>query len=332
MTARSTQVLAASLVALAAVASAGCGRHNETEPAADTAAQSQTATPPPAAQTPAEAAPATQTPTPTPAPAPPSQMAQAPAPTHPKRETAAPPAMAEAKKPTPPPAPVMKTLPAGTGLNIELVSSASSKTSKIGDPIRARITQPIEVDGMMVVPAGATIAGTVTEAHPLSKIGGQAVLGLKFDTLEISEGHTYPIVASIEQKGKSETGKDAGTIAGATAGGAILGRLLSKHDKTKGTLIGAAVGAAAGTGAAAATKGQEVEMPAGATLALKLEENATVTVQQEPCHARRSRTSHCGDSARKRAGKSRPFSYLPPWRGRCNPLRRAPGARSEDER
>src|SRR5262245_58800145 len=144
MTARSTQVLAASLFAVAALASAGCGRNNQTEPAADSAAQSQTATPPPAAQPPAEAAPATPTPAPTPA----SQTAQAPAPTNPKHETAAAQATSEAKKPTPPPAPIMKTLPAGTGLNIELVSSASSKTSKIGDAIRARITDPIEVDGM----------------------------------------------------------------------------------------------------------------------------------------------------------------------------------------
>jgi glycine zipper 2TM protein len=273
MTARSTQVVAASLVALAALAFAGCGRHDQTQPAADSAAQSTTT--PSAAEPPAQAAPAP----PSPAPAPATQ-AEARAPKHERHETAPPAAIAEAPKPAPPPEPIMKTLPAGTGLNVELVSGASSKTSKIGDPIRAKITEAIELDGMTVVPAGATIAGTVTEAHALSKIGGQAVLGLKFDTLELSEGHSVPIVASIEQKGKSETGKDAGTIAGATAGGALLGRLLSKHDKTKGTLIGAAVGAAAGTGAAAATKGQEVELPAGSTMALKLEENATVAVRR----------------------------------------------------
>ncbi|HEX4824677.1 MAG TPA: glycine zipper 2TM domain-containing protein [Candidatus Polarisedimenticolaceae bacterium] len=276
MTARRAQVVAASLVALAALASAGCGHHDDA-PAPDAAAQTAT---PPAAQPPAEAAPAT----PQPAPAPQTQ-AQAPAPKHEKHETtaaptAAPAAVAEASKPAPPPEPIVKTLPAGTGLNIQLVSAASSKTSQIGDAIRAKLTQAIELDGMTVVPAGATISGTITEAHALSKIGGQALLGVKFDTLELAEGHSVPIVASIEQKGKSETGKDAGTIAGATAGGALLGRLLSKHDKTKGTLIGAAVGAAAGTGAAAATKGQEVEWPAGSTLALKLEENATVTVQR----------------------------------------------------
>jgi hypothetical protein len=59
----------------------------------------------------------------------------------------------------------------------------------------------------------------------------------------------------------------------------LLGRLLSHNDKTKGTLIGAAVGAAAGTGVAAATKGQEVELPAGTVLVLRLEQPLTVTVQ-----------------------------------------------------
>jgi hypothetical protein len=141
------------------------------------------------------------------------------------------------------------------------------------------VTQSIVVDGLTVAPAGAVIAGTVTEATPLNKIGGQASLGLKFSTLEIPGGDSEPIVAGLTNKGKSETGKDAGTIAGATAGGALLGRLLSKNSKTKGTVIGAVVGAAAGTGIAASTKGQEVELPAGTPLVLKLEEATQVTVQ-----------------------------------------------------
>ena len=93
------------------------------------------------------------------------------------------------------------------------------------------------------------------------------------------DGAKKPIATGLQEKGKSETGKDAGTIAGATAGGALLGRLLSKDDKTKGTLIGAAVGAAAGTGAAAATKGHEVEHAAGTPMVLRLEQPVEVAVR-----------------------------------------------------
>jgi len=179
----------------------------------------------------------------------------------------------------PKPEPVAKTIAAGTDLNVELLDGASSKASPVGSVVRARVTRAVVVDGQTVVPEGAIVNGTVTEAIPLRKIGGAASLGLRFDTLELAGGARTAISAGLHEQGKSEDGKDAGTIAGATAGGALLGRLLSKNDKTKGTLIGAVVGAAAGTGVAAATKGKEVELPAGTALALHLELPVTIMVQ-----------------------------------------------------
>ena len=171
----------------------------------------------------------------------------------------------------------MKTLGAGTELQVVLETPASSKTSQVGDAVLAHLTAPLLIDGMMAIPDGARVVGTITEAVPVKKIGGSSSLGVRFDAVELP-GQTVVINASVQQKGKSETGKDAGTIAGATAGGALLGRLLSKHDKTKGTVIGAVVGAAAGTGAAVATKGHEVEFTPGTPFVLKLEEATNVTV------------------------------------------------------
>ncbi len=230
---------------------------------APTVAQNETATPPVAEKPAAVAAPA-------PAQTQPARPAAKPAP-KPAAEHQPPP-------PIPRPAPVIKTLAAGTDLDVELLDAASSKTSQVGDALRARVTKAVVVDGLTAIPAGTIVDGTITEAIPLKAIGGAASLGIKFETLELPSGGV-PIAALIHQQGKSETGKDAGTIAGATVGGALLGRLLSHHDKTKGTLIGAAVGAAAGTGAAAATKGQEVELPAGTPLAIHLEQPVSVTIQ-----------------------------------------------------
>lgn len=275
MTTRSRFSAVRNLVAtMGVLALVGCGgnRPAQQQEASQPPAQAETSGSTPAPSTPADTA------ANAPAPIPPAPIPTSPRPTAPSpKPTSKPPASKPTPAPAPPPAPVVKTLFAGTELAAELVDPASSKSSKIGDVVRARVTQAVMLDGVTVVPEGAVIAGTVTEAIPLKKIGGQAILGLKFNTLEIA-GDSTPIVASLLNKGKSETGKDAGTIAGATAGGALLGRLLSKHDKTKGTLIGAAVGAAAGTGAAAATKGQEVELPAGTPFSLHLDEAAQVTV------------------------------------------------------
>jgi len=205
----------------------------------------------------------------------------------PATETAPPPAAATSrphtKAPSQPSAPrsesVVKTLAAGTELQVALDTAVSSATSKVGDSVRAHVTQPLVIDGATAIPEGSSVVGTVTEAVPVKKIGGAASVGVRFDAVELP-GQTVVIDASIQQKAKSETGKDAGTIAGATVGGAILGRVLSKHDKTKGTIIGAVVGGAAGTGAAVATKGKEVEFAPGTPFVLKLEDATNVTVQR----------------------------------------------------
>lgn len=244
---------------------AGCGGNRPAD---------QSSAPPAATPAPAPAEPAT----------PPTDVAKEtptvnePAPTPAPARPAPKPAPREQAPPPPKPEPVVKTLPAGTDIEVELVDGVSSKTSQVNDAVHARVTKPVMLDGFTLIPAGALVQGTVTEAVSLKKIGGTASLGLRFDTVEAGTDGSIAILVELHQKGKSETGKDAGTIAGATAGGALLGRLLSKHDKTKGTLIGAAVGAAAGTGAAAATKGQEVELPAGTPLALKLSEPVHVQV------------------------------------------------------
>ena len=193
--------------------------------------------------------------------------------------TQAAPPVSEAAPP-PKPEPIAKTVAAGTDLDVEFLDGVSSKTSHVGDSVRARVAKAVLVDGMVVIPVGTIAMGTVTEAIPLKKIGGQASLGLKFESLDLPGASKTAIEAKLHEQGKSETGKDAGTIAGATAGGALLGRLLS-HSKTKGTLIGAVVGAAAGAGIAAGTKGQEVELPAGTPVAIHLDAPLTVMVQPE---------------------------------------------------
>ena len=262
------------LVPLALAALTACGGGKQAPAPAAQAPDTATA---PAAQNPPAATPAESAP---PAQAPATAQAPPPKPKPAPAASAPPAATAQATPPPPPkPAPVVKTLPIGTEIDAELDDPASSKASKVGDVIHATVQAAVEMDGLTVIPAGSVVVGTVTEAIPLKAIGGKASLGLKFSTVQLPGGDSVPIEASLKQAGKSETGKDAGTIAGATAGGAILGRLLSKHDKTKGTIIGAAVGAAAGTGAAAATKGQEVEIPKGTPFKLHLESATHVTVQ-----------------------------------------------------
>jgi type IV secretory pathway VirB10-like protein len=170
------------------------------------------------------------------------------------------------------------TVPAGKVLDVEFTKTLASNTSASGESFRARVAHDIEEDGEVVIPAGSEILGEVTEAVPLRKVGGQAKLALRFTDLVLPSGATVPIDASLVQQGRSETGKDAAAIGGSAAAGAVLGHVLGKGNRSKGAVIGAIIGAAAGTVIASRTPGEEVVIPQGSVVSLKLDESVRVKV------------------------------------------------------
>jgi hypothetical protein len=229
----------------------------------------------------------TQRPAPTPAPA------AKPAPPEPAAETRTaemePPPEAEqvsapAPAPRSEPAPVRQvtvSLPVGTSLDVELLDTLSSTASQAGDTFRTRVSANVyDADGRLAIPQGAEVLGVITEAVPLKRVGGQATLAIRFTDLVQPDGTTNAISASLLEKGKSETGRDAATIGGAAAGGAILGRILDRGDKKRGTVLGAILGAAAGTAIASKTEGEEVVMPQGSVVRLWLDQPLRLNVPE----------------------------------------------------
>jgi len=169
------------------------------------------------------------------------------------------------------------TVPGGTSLEVALLDSISSATAAPGDSVRARVASDVYEDGRVAIPAGSELAGVVSEAVPLRRVGGRARLGLEFDRLELPSGESVPISADYLAIGKSETGKDAATIGGATVAGAVLGREVgSRRHRDRSTAIGAVVGAAAGTAIANRTRGREIRLPAGTVLNVALDGSVSV--------------------------------------------------------
>jgi len=168
------------------------------------------------------------------------------------------------------------TVPVGTVLEVEMLSTVSSQTSRAGDTFRARINGNVRADGRVAIPSGSEVMGEVIDAQPLRKVGGQARLALRFTDLVLPDGTTVPIDASLRQSGRNETGRDAATIGGGAAAGAILGRILNKGDRGKGAVIGAIIGAAAGTVVASRTPGEEVTFSKGAVVDLQLDDSVRI--------------------------------------------------------
>jgi len=165
-------------------------------------------------------------------------------------------------------APKPLIVPAGTRLSAEMVTPVSTKTTRKGDRVEARVVSDVMVDGKRAIPTGTILSGTVTErVSGSNEIGATPKIAIAFDTLAPDADHAVSMSASLVQTGKSEGGKDTAKIAGGAVAGAVIGHQVSSD---KGAVIGGLLGAAAGT-AAAKNTGNEVELPAGTVVSVTLD-------------------------------------------------------------
>ena len=156
------------------------------------------------------------------------------------------------------------TVPDGTEIAVRLEQAVSSATARREDRVEASVAESVRVDGRVVIPAGATIRGIVTNVEPARRPSNGGRLELSFDQVEMANGRRADIrsrVVSVDEGGISK--KRAGI--GAALGG-ILGGIL---DGKQGALIGVLVG---GGGAVVGSKGSDVELPAGTVLNVRLDQ------------------------------------------------------------
>ncbi len=260
-------------------------------------AEATPATTPPAtadATPPATAQPTALAPAPTPA-ASPSSAAHAPAGAASKTKPAprgvdnsraasaaapadAPPAAVKEATPPPPPVPEYRelTIPSGTTLSATLATSLASDTSKVEDAVRATLKSPVSIEGFELLPSGTTIVGHVTSVQQSAKVKGRASIAFRFNSAHLHEGPEQFSSATIVQEAASTKGKDA-TKVGVGAGiGAVIGGIAGGGS---GAAAGAAIGGGAGTATVLATRGDEVRIPAGTPVSVKLTAPLTIRVR-----------------------------------------------------
>ena len=63
--------------------------------------------------------------------------------------------------------------------------SVASDSSSVEDPVRASVRQPVQLDGVDVLPAGTALSGVVTAAQRSGKVKGRAQLSIRFDTVTV---------------------------------------------------------------------------------------------------------------------------------------------------
>ncbi len=169
------------------------------------------------------------------------------------------------------------TIPAGTTLNVALDTAIGSDISRVEEAVSAHLTRAIRVQGLTVLPEGSRVGGVVTDATRSAKVQGRAHVAVHFVSVT-PRGNDQRYTIRTSSAGRTAAGtkqKDAMEIGAPAAGGAIIGALFGGK---KGALVGTAVGGGAGTAVVLSTRGKEVHLAKGSTLAVKLVEPITVRV------------------------------------------------------
>jgi hypothetical protein len=130
------------------------------------------------------------------------------------------------------------------------------------------------VGGAVAIPKGATVAGTVTDAKPLGKLAGGAVLTVRLDSIHLN-GAEVPVQSALRTFTAKGKGKRTAVLGG---GGAALGGIIGGlAGGGKGAAIGLLAGGGAGTGGAALTGNKDIVLPAESAVSFSLTQSLQVS-------------------------------------------------------
>jgi hypothetical protein len=193
--------------------------------------------------------------------------------------TTPPPSRPAVERPRPPAAPATLTLAAGSHFDMAATDTITSRTAKAGDAFTARVVEDVRnAAGKVVIPAGSSVSGTISEVKPAPNPNTPGTLTLAVSSVTI-RGTNYPLDATIDSletvhKGRGITTGDAAKVGGGAVAGAILGRVIGGNKR--GTIIGGIVGGAVGAGVAQTSKDSDIVLPAGAHIVVTVNKPLTV--------------------------------------------------------
>ncbi|MGH9533093.1 MAG: hypothetical protein ACRD2Q_11945, partial [Terriglobales bacterium] len=160
-----------------------------------------------------------------------------------------------------------------TALHVRLDHSLSTKQHQSGEGFTATVTQPVRVDGKVVIPEGSQVNGVVVHSKESGRLSGRAQMGLALESVQVG-GENYDIATNtITRASGGHKKRNIALIGGGGAGGAIIGAIAAGG---KGALIGGPIGAGAGLGVAALTGKKNVRVPAETMMTFRLAEPVSI--------------------------------------------------------
>jgi len=167
------------------------------------------------------------------------------------------------------------SVPAGKVVRVRMEGSISSKTSHPGQTFHATTVDPVySGNGVMLIPAGSTVNGRVTNAIKAEKNGKPGMIDVTFTSINLPNHRHAPITGLLTSLDEEKVSSDnEGTVSakktshrnikfigGGAGGGLLIGAIAGGG---KGAAIGAGVGAVGGFITKKLVKGSEAEVKPG---------------------------------------------------------------------
>lgn len=204
------------------------------------------------------------------------------------------------------------TVAAGTPAYVMVMQPIDSHHTKIGTPFHGILVQDLVMqNGVIAVPRGADVTGTVVDARGPGKLKGRPQIALQLTGLSFSST-TYPLTSQVWARGgPGKGGQSAANIGGSAAVGAIIGGAVGGGPTA---LLGGLLGGLGGAGLSSLSSGPQLYIPAESVLTFYL--TAPVTVHVPTLGEIRQLASQVPPSAYGRPGYGRgyppPPGYYPP--------------------
>ena len=109
-------------------------------------------------------------------------------------------------------------LPNGTKLTCRLEQTISSATADEGQQVQLSVTEPVKVNGVVVIPQGAPVIGTIVLAEQKKSMGRAGKLDFSVDKVRSADGEYIPLRYTMQKK----AGEGKGTSTGIMTAGAVV--------------------------------------------------------------------------------------------------------------
>ena len=97
-------------------------------------------------------------------------------------------------------------VPEGTEFSAVTTEKLSSKTASEGDRIALRVDEDVRIDGVVVIPKGALVRGSVSEAKAAGRMGRGGKLNIRIESTTLADGQRINVRSTKAKSGDDATG------------------------------------------------------------------------------------------------------------------------------